>query len=216
MVERRVAGIPLEHVLGWVDFCGLRIGVSPGVFVPRQRTQLLVREAAALTRPGSVVVDLCCGAGAIGAAIAASAAVDLHAADIDPRSVSCAKRNLAGIGAVHEGDLYAALPTALAGRVDLLVVNAPYVPSDALELLPPEARTHEPTHALDGGLDGLDVQRRVLDGAGSWLAPSGHLLMETSEPQLEGLTMAFSRCGLTSRVARWEELGATVLVGRRT
>jgi release factor glutamine methyltransferase len=72
MVARRTAGLPLEQVLGWAEFCGLRIAVAPGVFVPRRRTEFLVRQAAELARPGAVIVDLCCGAGAIGAALAAA------------------------------------------------------------------------------------------------------------------------------------------------
>src|SRR5690606_12153321 len=130
----------LEHVLGWAELCGLRFAVAPGVFVPRRRTELLVRRAAALARPGAVVVDLCCGSGAVGAAVAAAVAaaaarpVELHAADIDPVAVRCARRNLAAVpgpggrcldcrGNVHQGDLDAALPAALAGRVDVLVAN---------------------------------------------------------------------------------------------
>ncbi|MEV4067109.1 putative protein N(5)-glutamine methyltransferase, partial [Nonomuraea dietziae] len=85
MVERRVAGLPLEHVLGWAQFRGLRVAVDPGVFVPRRRTEFLVGEAVALARPGGVVVDLCCGTGAAGAALTAALdGLEVHAADIDP------------------------------------------------------------------------------------------------------------------------------------
>src|SRR3954462_3557379 len=72
LVARRVAGEPLEPLLGWAEFCGLRVAVAPGVFVPRRRTEALVEEAVALFRPGAVVVDLCCGSGALGLAVAAS------------------------------------------------------------------------------------------------------------------------------------------------
>src|SRR5262245_20885961 len=72
MVDRRVAGLPLEHVLGWAEFCGLRIAVDPGVFVPRRRTEFLVRRAVALSGPRAVVVALCCGSGAVAASLAAS------------------------------------------------------------------------------------------------------------------------------------------------
>src|SRR5512132_423703 len=95
MVERRAAGVPLEHVVGWADFCGLRVAVSPGVFVPRRRTELLVRRAAAVAAPGAVVVDLACGSGAVGMAVAALVgSVALHAVDIEPAAVRCARRNL--------------------------------------------------------------------------------------------------------------------------
>jgi release factor glutamine methyltransferase len=214
LVERRVAGEPLEQVLGWAEFCGLHVVVEPGVFVPRQRTRLLVREGVALAGPGSVVLDLCCGTGAVGAAIAAAVpGVELHAADVDPAAVRCARRNVPG--PVYAGDLYDALPGALRGRVDLLVANAPYVPTGAIALMPPEARDHEARAALDGGADGLDVQRRVAAGAPSWLAPGGWLLIETSGAQAPATTAAMAGAGLVARVVEDEELAGTVVVGRR-
>ena len=229
MVDRRVAGIPLEHVLGWAEFCGLRISVDLGVFVPRRRTELLVRQAAALARQAasragqglarhrSVVVDLCCGSGAVGAALAAALErVELYAVDIDPAAVRCARRNLAAVGAqVYEGDLYEPLPTTLRGRVDVLVANAPYVPTEAVGMLPSEARIHEPRVALDGGADGLDVLRRVAVGAPLWLAPGAHLLVETSDRQAPQTVEIMARCRLIPRVARSEELNATVVIGTR-
>ena len=217
MVDRRVAGLPLEHVLGWAAFCGLRIAVDPGVFVPRRRTEFLVREAAALARPGAVVVDLCCGSGAVGAALAVAVdRIELHAADVDPAAVRCARRNVADAGGqVHDGDLFEALPATLRGRVDVLVANAPYVPTEALGLLPPEARMYEPRVALDGGADGLDVLRRVTAAAPPWLRPGGHLLVETSERQAPRIVETFAQVGLIPRVASSEELNATVVIGTR-
>ncbi|MDP9327194.1 MAG: putative protein N(5)-glutamine methyltransferase [Actinomycetota bacterium] len=229
MVDRRVAGLPLEHVLGWADFCGLRIAVDPGVFVPRRRTEFLVRQAAALARqdadpagqvlarPRAVVVDLCCGSGAVGAAlVAALDRVELYAVDIDPTAVQCARRNVAAAGGqVYEGDLYEPLPATLRGRVDVLVANAPYVPTEAIRLLPPEARVHEPRVALDGGEDGLDVLRRVIAAAPHWLAPGGHLLVETSERQAPQTVETFARNGLIPRLASSDELNATVVIGTR-
>ena len=215
MVERRVAGLPLEHVLGWAEFCGLRITVAPGVFVPRRRTEFLVRQAAALARPGDMIVDLCCGAGAIGAALAAAVdRVEVHAADIDPAAVCCARRNLPS-GRVYQGDLYEVLPAGLRGRVAVLAANVPYVPTEEIGFLPPEAQTHEPRVALDGGADGLDVLRRVAAGASEWLTPGGHLLIETSERQAPSAQAAFVASGLIARVARSPDLDATVVIGRR-
>jgi len=225
MVDRRAAGLPLEHVLGWAEFCGLRIAVDPGVFRPRRRTEYLVSQAAALAaspdgrtliRPRSVVVDLCCGSGAVGAAlVAALDRVELHAADVDPAAVRCARRNVAADGQVYEGDLYEPLPATLRGHVDVLVANAPYVPSEAIGLLPPEARIHEPRVALDGGADGLDVLRRVSAAAPLWLAPGGHLLVETSESQAPQAVETVARNGLTPRLAHSDELEATVVIGTR-
>jgi release factor glutamine methyltransferase len=214
MVDRRVAGLPLEHVLGWVEFRGLRIAVDPGVFVPRRRTGFLVEQAVAVAAPGAVVVDLCCGSGAVGAALAAEVPVELHATDIDPAAVRCARRNIAAAGGrAYEGDLYAPLPERLRGRVDVLLANAPYVPTGAISLMPPEARVHEPRVALDGGADGLDVQRRVAAGAPYWLAPGGHLLIETSERQAPGTAGTLAGGGLAARIAGSDELDATVVIG---
>ncbi len=185
MLARRVAGEPLEQVVGWAEFCGLRIRVVPGVFVPRKRTEVLAGLAVSLGHhlDHPVVVDLCCGTGAIGVAVATELpTAELHAADIDPDAVLCARINVT-TGEVHLGDLYDALPTTLRGRVDLLLVNAPYVPTDEVRLMPSEARLHEHLVALDGGTDGLDLHRRTAAGAGEWLAPGGSLLIETSPRQ---------------------------------
>jgi len=240
MVERRAAGLPLEQVLGWAEFCGLRIAVDSGVFVPRRRTEFLVEQAVflirgdsippnppghlvrrdsispdspgTLARPGAIVVDLCCGAGAIGAALAAAVEhAEVHAVDLDPAAVRCARRNVPGY--VYQGDLYQPLPARLRGRVAILAANVPYVPTGEIAFLPPEARAHEPRVALDGGPDGLDVLRRVAAGAPDWLAPGGYLLIETSERQAPLAAAAFQASGLSPRVATSADLGATVLIG---
>lgn len=221
MVEQRAAGLPLEHVLGWAQFCDLRVAVDPQVFVPRRRTEFLAHQAIELARAAAtpqrpaVVVDLCCGSGALGAAVAAALPrLELHAADIEPAAVRCARRNLAHLGGhVHEGDLFTPLPSHLMGRVDVLIANVPYVPSQDVELLPSEARVHEPRVALDGGADGLDVMRRVTAAAPAWLAPGGSLLVETSERQAPHAVEAFTGNGLHARVATSDELYATVVIG---
>jgi release factor glutamine methyltransferase len=213
LVAARVAGTPLELVVGFAEFCGLRVAVAAGVFVPRQRTTLLVERATALLRPGAVVVDLCCGTGAIGAALAARVdGLEVWAADVDPDAVSCARRNLPP-GRVLEGDLYDALPDHLRRRVDVLAVNAPYVPTDAIALMPPEARDHEHRVALDGGATGLDVQARVVAGAPDWLRPGGTLLIETSAGQAPDTAALMSAAGLVPELASDEEIGGTVVLG---
>lgn len=284
LVARRVAGLPLEQVLGWAAFAGLRVVVEPGVFVPRRRSELLVREAVrrlgqagagqggarrggteqggaeqggaeqggwgrggaapdgapggrpsaardggwagadGTARPGDedarrppVVVDLCCGTGAVGVAVLARVpGAELHAADLDPAAVRCARRNVEPAGGrVHEGDLDAPLPRALLGRVDVLVANAPYVPTDEIAFMPPEAREHEAPVALDGGADGVDVHRRLAAVAPRWLAPHGHLLIETSERQAPLTADAMARAGLVPVVVHDDEVDGTVVVGSR-
>jgi len=235
MVDRRVSGFPLEHVLGWAEFCGLRIAVSDGVFVPRRRSEFLVRQAVAFAAaavapvpagplgesgPGrghSVIVDLCCGSGAIGVAVAAAVDnAELYAADIEPAAVACARQNVASVGGhVFQGDLYDPLPASLRGRVDVLVVNAPYVPTSEIVFLPPEARLHEPAVALDGGVDGVDVHRRVAAEAPGWLAPDGRLLIETSARQATKTAAAMTASGLVPVITRDDDLGAIVVIGSR-
>jgi release factor glutamine methyltransferase len=215
MVDQRVKGMPLEHILGWVDFCGSRMAVGPGVFVPRRRTEFLVRQAAEIARPGSVVVDLCCGSGAIGAALSdLLGSCELYAADIDPVAVGCARKNVEPRGGrVFQGDLYDALPLELRGRVDLVLANAPYVPTGSIGMMPPEARLHEPMVALDGGTDGLAVQRRVAEHATEWLSPGGCLLVETSEQQAPETARIMDECGLGARVLVDKALDATLVLG---
>jgi release factor glutamine methyltransferase len=216
MVRRRVAGEPLEQVLGWVRFGGLRLVVRPGVFVPRRRTELLATEAVARARPGSVVVDLCCGIGAVAAVLLANVPdVEVYAADIDPVEVGCACVNLPG-ATVLEGDLYDALPARLRGRVDLLVANAPYVPTDRIATMPPEAREHEPLVALDGGPDGLDVVRRIVAEALPWLAGTGGLLFECGADQVETVRAFVGERGLAARMVTDDETGGTVVVADRS
>lgn len=236
LVARRVAGEPLEHVVGSVLLGGVRLRVDPGVFVPRQRTLLLVEEASRLLaaaradggpvpdapRPDApVLVDLCCGAGPVAALVAHRVpGVRVVAGDLDPRAVACARVNLdaAPGGAstvVACGDLDAVVPPELAGAVDVLTAHVPYVPTAALALLPPEAREHEPAAALDGGADGLDLLRRVASAASRWLRPGGTLLVEVGEGQVDAAGAAYARAGLAPRLLRDDERGALVLAGER-
>jgi release factor glutamine methyltransferase len=234
MVTRRAGGEPLEQVVGWAEFAGRRVLVDPGVFVPRKRSEFLVSVAVRLARQQGdhvprVVADLCCGTGALGLAVAAGlggadplggagglggAAVGLHAADLDPAAVACARRNVEPAGGqVYQGDLFAALPGALRGRIGLLICNAPYVPTSDIAFMPVEAREHEAPMALDGGADGLGVLRRVAGEAGRWLAPGGVLLVETSERQAASMAAVFATAGLAERIHEDDEWGATVITG---
>jgi release factor glutamine methyltransferase len=232
LVERRAAGEPLEQVVGWAEFCGLRVFVDPGVFVPRRRSEFLVSVAVGLVRGRGelarpVVVDLCCGTGALGLAVASGLAgpgglagvgerVELHASDLDPAAVACARRNVEPPGGVvYQGDLFTVLPASLRGRIDVLVCNAPYVPSSQIAFMPAEAREHEALLALDGGTDGLAILRRAAAGAPDWLAPGGVLLVETSERQAPVMAAEMDGAGLASRIHDDDEYGATVVTGTR-
>jgi release factor glutamine methyltransferase len=214
LVARRVAGEPLETVLGWVEFLGRRLVVAPGVFVPRRRTELLARTASARVagRATPVVVEMCCGVAPVAASL--TGVVDLHVADLSRAALDCAALNVPS-ATVHEGDLYDALPAALRGRVDVLVANAPYVPTDRIADMPPEARDHDPHEALDGGADGVDLHRRLAAGAPEWLAPGGVLLIETSPSQAALTTAAMAAAGLATDVVEDPEIGGCVAAGVR-
>lgn len=225
MVRRRCGGAPLEHVLGWTTFCGLQVAVDDGVFVPRRRSEFLAQRAAAAARAAlagsprrAVVVDLCCGSGAVGWAVAATLAgrCELHAVDIDPVAVRCCERNLAHVADSHvyRGSLYEPLPTRLAGRIDVVVANAPYVPTRAIGLLPREARDGEPRAALDGGADGLEVLRELIAGAGGRLRPGGYLLVEAGVDQAPAVASDMARHRMVAQVLRSRRLQATVVRGR--
>lgn len=218
LVARRVAGEPLEWILGWAwfgteDGDGLRVVVRPGVFVPRGRTIELALAALEALPPGGTAIDLCCGSGAIAAYLRhCDPTAQVLAADVDPAAVACARENLPD-GSVFESDLFAAVPPALRGQVDVLVANTPYVPSAKVALMPPEARDHEPLHTLDGGPDGLALLRRIAADAGAWLKPGGVLLIEISESQYDAARKSFEAVGLVAS-GRIDPDGTSVILGQ--
>jgi release factor glutamine methyltransferase len=213
LVERRAQGEPLEQVVGYADFAGVRVRLSPGVFVPRVRSELLVRVAVA--ENPQIALDLCCGSGALGLAITAQMkGIALYSSDIDPTAVRTARENLTT--PVYEGDLFTPIPQELKGRIDVLIANVPYVATAHIPLLPAEARDHEPRTALDGGPDGLEVFRRITAEALTWLAPNGVLLSEITDAQLTAATEAVNQAGLDADSIYDDDLEARVIRGRRT
>lgn len=215
LIAAREVGHPLEQLLGWVAFGRLRIAVGPGVFVPRVRTELLAEQALTRLGDGAAVVELCCGVAAVATVLQRSGLVgELYAADIDPVAVGYARQNLADAAVVLVGDLYDPLPTTLRGRVDVIVANAPYVPTNAIALMPREARDHEPLLALDGGGDGADVHRRIIADAPSWLRTGGHLLIETGRGQAVITAGEMRQSGFQVEVVVDDDRDATVVVGR--
>jgi release factor glutamine methyltransferase len=214
LTSERVAGRPLEYVLGWAEFCGLRIGVVAGVFVPRARSEVLAELACAcLPTPTATVLDLCCGSGAVGAVVASRVPqARVIASDIDPLAVACAGRNLGDRGPVFEGDLFAPIPDDYRGMLALIVANAPYVPTDDIALMPAEARIYESHVALDGGSDGLDLHRRIAAEAAQWLVPGGYLLIETSERQAAFTVRICAERGFAASIRRDDDRDGTVVV----
>ena len=184
--------------------------------MPRRRTEFLVRQAVALARPGDVIVDLCCGAGAIGAALAAAVeGAEVYAADIDPAAVRCARQNLPA-DRVYQGDLYAPLPAVLRGRVAILAANVPYVPAREIELLarPRRGRT-SPAPRWMAARTASTCCAGSPSGPPAWLAPGGYLLSETSDRQASLAEAVVTAGGLAARVTRSPDLDATVIIARR-
>jgi release factor glutamine methyltransferase len=236
MVARRVAGEPLQYVVGWAPFGRLRLRVGHGVFVPRPETEGLADRAAAHLRaagplrihrgtpsgfPGPlrpIAVDLCTGSGAIACFLAAEVpGARVVATELDPAALAWARPNADRYGVeLLAGDLDAPLPAELAGRVDVLCANVPYVPSGAIPTLPRDVRDHEPRLALDGGPDGLDVLRRVAARAGHWLTPGGVLLCEIGDDQGEAATALLAEAGLAEVTVLPDLVGRDRIVeGRR-
>ncbi len=205
-VVRRVAGEPLQHITGEMPFRHIVLDVRPGVFIPRPETEVLVTVALdhldSLDRPGPVVVDACTGSGAVACSIAwerAGAtvwAVDLSDAAVELAAANSGRLALADRVTVLHGDLLDPLPEELRGRVDAVVSNPPYVPTDDISRLPADVRDHDPRLALDGGPDGLTVAVRLMEEARSWLAPGGLLAMELDESRV---------CDADLRMREWYE-----------
>jgi release factor glutamine methyltransferase len=207
MVARRVAGEPLQYVIGWAPFGALRIEVGPGVFVPRPETELVAYRAAAHLRAApspATAVDLCTGSGAIACFLAEGVPGSrVLATEIDAGALAWARRNLRDRAVeLLEGDLDEPLPAELRSGVDVLVTNVPYVPSGAIPLLPRDVRVHEPRVALDGGPDGLAVLRRVAARARRWLAPGGWLVCEIGDDQDEAAAEVLAEAGLVDIAIR--------------
>lgn len=219
-VRRREAGEPLEWVLGWAEFDGLRLAVDRGVFVPRQRTVELARAAVArlaAAPPPRVLLDICTGCGAI-ACVAARDCPDAEvvAADLDPAAVACAARNARSRGIeVLRSDLLDGLPARLQGSADVVVANVPYVPERELARLPVDARDWEPVLALSGGQDGLAVLRRLAAQAATWLRPGGTLLCELAPVQAARTTSELRALGYGVGVTLVDDGDTAVLAATR-
>ena len=217
MVTRRVAGEPLQYVIGWAPFGRLRLAVGPGVFVPRPETEGLADRAATRLRATPTprtAVDLCTGSAAIACFLASEApGTRVLATELDPGALAWARVNADRYGVeLLAGDLDAPLPPELAGRVDVVCANVPYVPSEAIATLPTDVRDHEPRLSLDGGPDGLDLFRRLAERAGHWLAPGGWLYCEIGEDQAEEAAAILTGAGLAEVAVHQDLVGRDRIV----
>ncbi len=193
LVSRRTNGEPVAWLTGAVTFCGVRLFVAPGVYVPRWQTESLARRAVTLLPPAGVAVDLCTGVGAIAAVLAAEVPTTrVLATELDADAVQCARRN--GVE-VFEGFLDDPLPRELERRVDVLTAVVPYVPTDSLRLLPRDVQAFEPRRALDGGVEGTDLLVEIVRRGARWLSPGGWLLLELGGDQAEPMGQLLHQLG---------------------
>jgi release factor glutamine methyltransferase len=213
LVSRRERGEPLAWIVGHVAFCGLRVRLDRGVFVPRPHTESLARRAASLLPGDGVAVDLCTGSGAVAAVMrAARPDAVVIGTDVDPNAVACARAN--GVDALL-GDLDAPLPREILGRVDVMTAVVPYVPSEELHLLPRDVLENEPRDALDGGPGGTAVLASAARAAGTWLGPGGTVLLEIGGRQADALAPLFDDAGLVDASVRRDDDGLVRAVEAR-
>jgi len=220
LLERRAGHEPLQHLLGFEDFRGLRLRVTPDVLIPRPETEGLVEwalelldamsadwgRAAAISGP-PLMADIGAGSGAIACALAAARpAVQVFAVEASPAALAVAAKNVYALGLVGRvrlmrGDLVTPL-AAQAGRLAMIVANLPYLASSVFPTLPREVRDFEPRAALDGGPDGLGLLRRLVTAAPAVLRPGGRLVLEIGEEQAGALASLMAAEGFTGIASR--------------
>mgnify|MGYP000897431914 CR=1 FL=1 len=194
-IEQRAQHVPLQHILGYQDFMGLRFHVNEHVLIPRQDTEILAEEAMRYLHDGMRILDLCTGSGCILLSL-------LHysndcegvGVDISKEALLVAKENAASLGIETdfvESDLY----ERVTGKFDLLVSNPPYIESAVIPTLMEEVRGYDPYIALDGGEDGLDFYRRIIGGAQDYLKRGGQILMEIGSGQAQAVSELLREAG---------------------
>ena len=194
-LEQRAVHVPLQHLLGYQDFMGLRFQVNEHVLIPRQDTEILVEEAMRYLHDGMRILDLCTGSGCILLSLLHySNDCEGTGVDISKEALQVAALNaeLLGIKADFlKSDLY----EKVTGKFDLLVSNPPYIERKVIPTLMEEVRKYDPYIALDGGEDGLDFYRRIIGGAQDYLKRGGQILMEIGSGQAKAVSEFLREAG---------------------
>jgi release factor glutamine methyltransferase len=189
LVRRRLAGEPLQYVLGTAAFRRLELRVGPGVFIPRPETELVAERAMEHLPTAGTLVDVCTGSGAIALSVADERSDALVVATELSAAASrwaTANRDALGLSVeILDGDLFGPLPRDLAGRIDVVVGNPPYVDPGERPVLPRDVVDHEPEVALFAPGAGTNVIERILQEAPAWLRGDGWLVLEIGETQGE-------------------------------
>ena len=203
--KRRGTGEPLQYITGTCDFRFLSYFIEPGVLIPRPETEVLVSEAlAALPKDEEILaLDLCTGSGNIACSLASeNPLIHVFATDLSPEACALAQRNVDHLGLseqvlVMQGDLGSPLPDDIYGKVGLVISNPPYIPSNVLSGLDAEVKDFEPSLALDGGPDGLEVFRRIVPFAHDALRTGGLFACELHEGCLDAAAEIAQKAGFT-------------------
>jgi release factor glutamine methyltransferase len=195
LMARRLRGEPMAWITGSVRFCGVRLHIDAGVFVPRPHSEALARRAVSLLPAVGMAVDLCTGSGAVAAVIGSERPrAEVVATDLDPVAVECARRN--GVRALL-GNLDEPLPKSWRGRVDVMTAVVPYVPTEELHLLPRDVLANELRRALDGGPRGTTLLVRAAEAAARWLRPGGSVILEIGGDQAAEMASTLADVGLS-------------------
>lgn len=206
LLERRGRAEPIAYLIGRREFMGLDFAVDPRVLIPRPETEMMVERVLGFSNK-KIIIDVGTGSGAVAVSLATFLPdTQIYATDISAQALEVAQKN-ASRHQVRErvafcrGDLLEPLRgLGLEGRVDVVTANLPYVPTGELPELMPDVRLYEPALALDGGIDGLDLYRRLIPAAREFLAPRGHLLMEITPGQGDILLRLLSADGWQGQV----------------
>jgi release factor glutamine methyltransferase len=223
LVARRTAREPLHYIVGYREFWGLKLEVSSSVLIPRPETELIVEAVLSLTPASQLftMIDACTGSGNIAVAVAASRKnARILATDVSAEALEVARRNAARHGVEArvmfvEADLFG----DIAGPVDVITVNPPYVPAESAPGLQPEVGRFEPGVALFGGHGGLQLVARVVNEAPPLLRPGGHLIFEFGfgqEEDAERLIAARSDLALVELKRDLQGLARTAVAVRRS
>jgi len=221
-IERRALGEPLSYLLGFEDFLGLRVRVTPDVLIPRPETEGLVEWALEILKdaPDALVADIGTGSGAIACALAGRLPrIEVLAVERSLGALAVASENARAFGLsrrvrILAGDLFGPL-SGVRRALDLVVANPPYLPSAVIGTLPREVAAFEPRMALDGGPDGMAVLRRIITGAPTVLRAGGWLLLEIGEDQAGSLASLMAAEGFSAIAARRDLRGVERYIAGR-
>lgn len=209
LLKRRLKHEPIQYILGYVEFLGLKISVGSGVLIPRPETELLVEEAIKTVGSQKIqkaidyqvkILDLCTGSGCIAIALAKKfPETQVYGIDTSEIALGYAKKNAEINGVKNVTFLKGSLfqPIAKLGPFDLIASNPPYIASQEIKGLQQEIKDWEPLSALDGGTDGLDFYRAIINDAGRFLSEGGFIALEIGAGQAEKVTGIMRLAGLS-------------------